>query len=155
MQKGGFDGCSLEPQNPERGHKKERRYPNQQGYKKKRMTVPKTGTKNRNEGTKNGTMVQEKRNDPDLLFLALFWKTARKTAPKARIFYPCRTPKILGEKRETHTHTQKQGIPRKGNKEGNPQKARKRRSGEGTFAKATLNCKTALNWFLSKRSLLC
>ena len=27
----------------------------------------------------------------------LFWKTARKTTKKARIFYPCRTHKILGK----------------------------------------------------------
>ena len=33
---------------------------------------------------------------PDLLFLA-FLETARKTTKKARIFCPCRTPKILGK----------------------------------------------------------
>ena len=34
---------------------------------------------------------------PDLLSLAFFWKTARKTTKKTRIFYRCRTPKILGK----------------------------------------------------------
>ena len=39
-------------------------------------------------------------NTPDLLFLVFFWKMARKTTKKARIFYPCRTLKILGKERK-------------------------------------------------------
>ena len=36
-------------------------------------------------------------SSPVLPFLVFFWKIARKTAKKTRIFYPCRTPKIPGK----------------------------------------------------------
>ena len=43
-------------------------------------------------------------------FPCFFWKKARKTAKKTRIFYPYRTPKILGK--EGKNAQKKQGIPR-------------------------------------------
>ena len=57
-------------------------------------------------------------NLPDLLFL-VFLETARKTTKKARIFCRCRIPKILGKEEK---NAQKQGIPWKGEKQGNPKK---------------------------------
>ena len=52
-----------------------------------------------------------------------FWKTARKTTKKTRIFYPERTPKIPGklgenaEKKRNSLERKQQGIPKKQGKE--------------------------------------
>ena len=58
---------------------------------------------------------------PVLPFLA-FWKKARKTTKKTRIFYPYQTPRNPGK--EGKKRSKKQGIPRKGKKQGIPKKAK-------------------------------
>ena len=65
-----------------------------------------------------------------LIFFSLpFWKTARKTTRKARIFCPppsCRTPKILEKEGKTHEKARNFLERRKARQS---KKARKRRSG--------------------------
>ena len=62
---------------------------------------------------------------PVLPFLVFFWKKARKSAEKTRIFYPCQSPKIPGKEgkklkktRKSLKRGKKQGIPKKQGKEG-------------------------------------
>ena len=64
-------------------------------------------------------------------FPCFFWKTARKTTQKSRIFYPYRTPKIPGK--EAKNAKKKQGNPHKGKKTRNSKKTRKGRTGLSTF----------------------
>ena len=65
-----------------------------------------------------------------LSFLSLFfWKTARKTAKKTRIFYPHRTPKIPGKEGKRSKKTRKSSQQKKKNKEFQ-KKTRKGRTGQ-------------------------
>ena len=69
----------------------------------------------------------ENRGFSSLSFLSLlFWKVARKTTEKTRIFYPCRTPKIPGKKAKNSKKTRKSS---QGEKQGIPKKTRKGRTG--------------------------
>ena len=59
-------------------------------------------------------------------FPCFFWKTARKTTKKTRIFYPCRTPKISG-KEGKNAQKNKEILTSKKNKEFQKNKERKDR----------------------------
>ena len=74
-----------------------------------------------------------------LSFLSLFffWKKARKTTQKTRIFYPHRTPKILGNKGK-NTQKNKEFLAREKNKE--IKKARKGRTGKWLLLREFLRC---------------
>ena len=65
--------------------------------------------------------------DPDLLFLA-FVENGKENPPKQQGFYPCRTPKILGEEGK-NTQNSKEVLGKEKSKEIPPpqKKARKRR----------------------------
>ena len=56
-----------------------------------------------------------------------FWKKERKTTPKTRIFYPCRTPKVPGKEGETaqNSEVSKRGRSKRGRTQKHA-KARKR-----------------------------
>ena len=65
-----------------------------------------------------------------IFFSLLFWRTARKTTKKARIFYPCRTPKILG-KEGKNAQKNKEFLGKKKSKEIQKSKEKKIREGLG------------------------
>ena len=69
---------------------------------------------------------------PVLPFLVSFWRKARKTAAKTRIFYPYWTPKIPGKRKK---RSKKQGIPCKDKKTRNS----KKRKGQGSTTKSWIN----------------
>ena len=58
-------------------------------------------------------------------FPCFFWKKARKTAKKTRIFYPYRTPKIPGKEEKNAQKKTRKSL--QGKKQGNPQKNKERK----------------------------
>ena len=63
-------------------------------------------------------------------FPCFFWKIARKTTKKTRIFYPCRTPKIPGKEGENAQKNKEFLAGEKKNKEFQKNKERKDRVGD-------------------------
>ena len=77
----------------------------------------------RNSGAGNG------RTNFPVLPLLVFWRKARKTTKKTRIFYSYRTPKIPGKEEKNGQKTRKSS---QGKKQGNPKKQGK--EGQGLWA---------------------
>ena len=79
--------------------------------------------------SKSGKSRKNRESPKTLSFLSLFfWKNARKTTKKTRIFYPHRTPKIPGKEGE-NAQKNKEFLAREKNKE--IPKTRKGRTGKG------------------------
>ena len=94
--------------------------------------------------------VLGQRNSPyPVLPFLVFWKRARKTTRKTRIFYPYRSPKIPGkEEKNTHKNPRKSS---QGKKQGNPKKQGKEGQGRRAlrrllFASWVLNWESTENW---------
>ena len=66
-----------------------------------RGTHTHTDTRHTHRGHPKNLLRLSFLGDTLIFFSLLFWKTARKTTKKTRIFYPCRTPKTLGKKGKT------------------------------------------------------
>ena len=64
---------------------------------------------------------------PVLPFLVFFWKTARKTTQKTRIFYPCRIPKIPGKEGKNAQKKKSRNSKKTGEKNKEFQKKNKER----------------------------